>query len=189
MRAVVHCWIGLILAVTTQAVEKPEVEVGGHVYPRVVTDPEATWTLSGADLYKYKGLIRLYSTALYVQDSSHLQRLEDEVPKRLVIRYFRDIPGSRIIENGNLQLRKNVTAEELSALQDRVDRINNCYGDVAKDDEYILQYIPGKGTELWFNGGLKDTVPGEDFGRMYFRIWLGKDPVSKGVRDRLMGKP
>ncbi len=53
-------------------------------------------------------------------------------------------------------------------------------------DRYSLTYLPGEGTELAKNGVPLALVPGEDFARAYFGIWLGEDPLDRDLRDQLL---
>jgi hypothetical protein len=65
--------------------------------------------------------------------------------------------------------------------------INTFYEDVRKGDRYSLTYIPGRGTELKFNGETRGVVPGADFANIYFSIWLGQNHPYQKFRDRLVG--
>jgi hypothetical protein len=75
---------------------------------------------------------------------------------------------------------------ELVSIQERVAQINAVYRTVGKGDRSALSYMPGKGTVLWINGESMITIEGEDFARLYFRIWLGEQPISKLMRDALL---
>jgi len=183
-----HLLIGALLVALQFATLPVRSAVNPHEYPATITDQGLDWQLSGKSQYNFKGIIPLYTTALYVIDLAHATRMMEDVPKRLVISYLRGIPGEKMITNGDRTLRENLTPEQARQIWDRVERMNAQYGDVKENDQYVLQYIPGVGTQLWFRGVLKDTIPGEDFGSWYFAIWLGEKPVSEKVRDTLMGK-
>ena len=96
--------------------------------------------------------------------------------------------AAEIIKGGEALLARNVKADALVSLRERLELINRAYRDVREGDSYTLTYVPGKGTTLRLNGSPLVTVPGHDFAAAYFRIWLGDDPISKSMRDTLLGR-
>ena len=60
------------------------------------------------------------------------------------------------------------------------------YRDVNPGDRYARTYVPDQGTELSYNGQPLITIQGADFAAAYFGIWLGKDPIDKDMRSRLI---
>lgn len=62
---------------------------------------------------------------------------------------------------------------DISSIQDKVDRFKACWGDEIKDgDEFDIVYIPGKGTSVYKNEQLKDTIEGYEFKQSVWSIWL-----------------
>ncbi|MCW8800766.1 MAG: chalcone isomerase family protein, partial [Desulfobacter sp.] len=53
---------------------------------------------------------------------------------------------------------------------------------------YALTYLPGLGTQLAINAEPLGTIEGLEFARAVFAIWIGKNPIDKTFRDRLLGK-
>ena len=143
--------------------------------------------LRGNALFRYLGF-RLYTVALYtVAPTAWKAELAlGEVPKRLIIRYSRLIKKEQIIAAAEKNLKSNpkVSWERISP---RVQQLNKYYENVKKGDEYTLTYIPGKGTSLELNGSQKTTIPGEDFARAYFGIWLSESSINERLRLQLLG--
>ena len=81
-----------------------------------------------------------------------------------------------------------MSPDELDLIQKRLDRINAAYRTVNKGDRSSLSYTPGKGTTLSINQEPIVTIEGEDFARLYFRIWLGEQPISQPMRDALLSR-
>jgi hypothetical protein len=46
--------------------------------------------------------------------------------------------------------------------------------------------VPGRGTTVSLNGEPLVEVEGADFARAYFGIWLGDDPMDRGLRKALL---
>jgi hypothetical protein len=130
----------------------------------------------------------LYDGALYLPAEEAPEAVLEVVPKRLDLAYFREIPAEKMVEAGQKILRKNVTEAEWNLIADRLTRINAAYQTVDEGDRYQLTFVPGRGTTLSLNGEELITIPGDDFARLYFRIWFGEDPVGADFRDDLMGR-
>jgi len=84
-------------------------------------------------------------------------------------------------------LEKNLSPEERALIAKRVGRINAAYTTVNEGDTSSLTYQPGHGTTLRVNGEPKLTIEGQDFAKLYFRIWLGSQPISKSLKANLLG--
>lgn len=143
--------------------------------------------LRGAGVFRFKGLIKVTASALYLPPDAPSDRIWDaDVPKCLVMEYFRDLSAADLVRSGDTYLRKNLTEDQLAEIARGVDKINRLYRDVEKGDRYMLSYRPGRGTQLLLNGIVLGSIPGEAFASYYLSIWLGPRPVSESMRDDLL---
>ena len=55
-------------------------------------------------------------------------------------------------------------------------------------DIYDIKYVPGTGVSLEVNGAVKGTIPGVDFKKAVFAIWLGAEPPNKALKNGMLGK-
>jgi hypothetical protein len=153
---------------------------------RVVLGEDASLDLCAAELLRYKRIFRGYVAALYLEDCGRRDAVLADAPRRLELSYFWSIPGSLFGSAAEEVLARNLSPAELAALRDRLEALHAKYRDVDPGDRYALTYRPGVGTELSWNGNPLVTVPGEDFARAYFAIWLGDEPLDADLRDRLL---
>lgn len=143
----------------------------------------------GADRYVYRFFFPLYAAALYVEPSAEARNVLDaDVAFHLVFRYLRNIEKSVILQAADKMLDRNLSSKEQDQIAGRVRNLNTAYTGVEEGDTSSLTYDPGKGTTLRINGKPRTTIPGQDFARLYFRIWLGTEPLSKSLRDHLLGR-
>ena len=154
-----------------------------------LTDIKASLDRTGNYRFIYRMFFKLYDASLYadveqVSDTDSLFNGENAVV--LEFDYLRTIKKSIILESSEKLLANNMTPGELASIQKRVDQINAEYRTVGQGDRSALSYVPGEGTTLWINGERKITIEGDDFARLYFRIWLGEQPISKPMRDALL---
>jgi len=140
--------------------------------------------------YVYRFFFDLYDAALFApqaQDGADV--LQATTSFHLQFRYLREIEKSIILQSADRMLERNLSAEQLTQIAERVDRINQAYTTVRKGDQSSLTYQPGTGTTLRINGKPGVTIEGEDFARLYFRIWLGPQPISNSLKASLLGRP
>ena len=143
----------------------------------------------GSHRFIYRMFFKLYDARLYTDTEQVIsidELLDGDNALLLEFDYLRKIKKSIILESSEKILSNNMSPTELASIQDRVDRINAAYRTVDESDRSALSYVPGEGTTLWINGQKKVTIEGSDFARLYFRIWLGEQPISKQMRDELL---
>jgi len=130
----------------------------------------------------------VYTAVLYAQtDKPRLRHdaILDDVPKCLVIHYHRPLKKELIARTAERQLRKNPEID-LMTIKERLLEFHAAYRDVKAGDRYALEYSKSKGTRLILNGVEQIAVPGQDFAKAYFEIWLSKHPLDKGLRNALL---
>jgi hypothetical protein len=144
--------------------------------------------ITGAGLFRWKWVFKVYAVAHYLPAASEVDGPAADLPRRLEFSYLVDIEGDGFGKAADELLARNFPPEALAPLRERLDRLHAAYVDVKPGDRYALDYQPGQGTELSFNGRRLALVEGADFARAYFAIWLGEAPIDAGLRDRLLGR-
>jgi len=165
------------------------VSVRAEPVERRLNEDGVVFELVGHATFRWKRVVGVYDASLHVGSGADPMRiLRDDMPLRLDIRYRRAFAAVDIIKGGDALLARNVSAETLMSLRSRLEELNRAYRDVKTGDRYTLTYAPGAGTTLRLNAVPLITVPGEDFARAYFSIWLGPDPIGLHFRDQLLGR-
>jgi hypothetical protein len=153
-----------------------------------LTEDGARFELAGATTFRWMSIVKVYDARLHLGNGEPAAKVFADIPVRLQLTYHRGFTAAEIIKGGDTLLARNVKADALVSLRERLELINRAYRDVREGDSYTLTYVPGKGTTLRFNGSPLVSIPGHDFASAYFRIWLGDDPISKSMRDTLLGR-
>jgi hypothetical protein len=162
--------------------------VDGVAFTRSYVGEGLSLRFHNAALLRYKVFFRGYVVGLYLPEGTDPNTALGDVPKRLEFHYFWEIPGPAFGKAGEEIIARNVDTGTLATLRGRLDRINRAYRDVKPGDRYALTYLPGKGTELSFNGSPLLVVEGDDFAAAYFSIWLGEKPIDDGLKKKLLQK-
>jgi hypothetical protein len=165
-------------------------EIGGVVVQESLkTDNGVELKLNGAGI-RSKFFFDIYIAELYLEQSA--KTTEDVVAapgaKRMVMHFLHDEVGKdKLVGAWNEGFEGNTDPETLPALKDRIALFNNLFVDVKKGDQIILDYIPEQGTAVTIGGQAKGVIPGKDFNDALLKIWLGKKPVTKKLKSKLLG--
>ena len=177
-----------LLAVSTSSQAEASVTQNGAEFPRQIVVNEQPLTLTGTGVARYRIIFTVYAAALYLPDGITSNAvLAGQTPRRLEIEYFHNISAEDIILAANTKLADQITPEALAEVQASVDEFHALFQSVNDGDRYRMDYIPGVGTQLSFNGKPVGTVAGADFAAAYFGIWLDdRSPLSDQLRTDLL---
>lgn len=176
-----------ILALIVWAAPTPAAEIRGVRFIERLQVGDAEFVLANVGLLRYRIFINAYVAGLYVGAGYEVDRLFDDVPKRLEIEYFYGIAASGFANATDVGIAANVDARTFDALKPRIARLNGLYRDVQPGDRYALTYLPGSGTELALNGKRLGVIEGADFAVAVFSIWLGAQPLDEPLKAQLLG--
>lgn len=155
-------------------------------FTETVTAGNETLKLRGLSLFEYWAF-DIYTGAFYTaQDVQNIDGALSDIPKVLVLDYHHALKASEIIENSEHILKKNPNLN-LVALRIRLNQLYQSFKNVTDGDRYTMQYLPGEGTTFYLNGVRQLTIPGSDFQKAYFGIWLSQYSVSKDFTKGLLG--
>lgn len=147
--------------------------------------------LNGAGV-RTRFVFNVYVGALYLQQkmSAATKVLNDAGPKRVALYLLRDLSSEQLLSALNEGLKNNHTPEQLAALAPQIRQLEAIFGTVkeAKEGDVILiDYIPGSGTRITFNGAVKGTIPGAEFNNALLRVWLGENPADADLKKAMLG--
>lgn len=145
--------------------------------------------IRGYAILNYMFVIKAYAGALYLPAETASSRALSETPRILELHYFHAISAQDFRESTTEMIKKNTTSQEFNSLRQQVNMLNALYRNVVPGDRYRAVYVPGEGTTLYLKGQALGTVQGADFSKAFFSIWIGKNPIDKKFRNRLLGTP
>lgn len=125
----------------------------------------------------------VYEAELYLKDKADLNGiLESKKPLALQLCYKQEIKAGQIVEASRKVLPKSLPIN----LQRSINELHYSFEDVKPGDCYRLEYADSGKTSLILND---KTVFESDNGQLkpvYFGIWLGENPISEDLRDKLL---
>jgi outer membrane protein OmpA-like peptidoglycan-associated protein len=83
--------------------------------------------------------------------------------------------------------RNNMPKGDLSPIEDKVEQFNSFFsGEINKHDVFDIKYVPGEGVTVLKNDERQGTVPGADFKKNVFGVWIGETPVQKDMKTAML---
>lgn len=182
-----------IVAAIATAPAWAAIEVAGIKFEDTAQLGSQTLVLNGAGL-RTKVIIKVYAAGLYLprKDATTTGVLSQPGPKSVHAVMLRDLSGEDFAEAMIKGFKANNSAADVAKFQPKLDELRALMlqvGTAKKGSKLELNYLPGTGTRVIFNGEQKGRdIAGEDFYQAILRIWLGSDPVDSSLKDGLLGK-
>ena len=175
------------LAAPSQAVEIQQVKI-----PNQVTLANKELLLNGAGTRSVL-FAKAYVAALYVPvKTDNPAQIIASGPRKMVLHILRDIDVNELAAAMLKGMRKNNTAKDLSDVTIQMASFGQVFGTipmVRNGDTITFDYVPGIGSSAYVNKTQLGTVlPGDQFARVFFRIWLGDQPVQDSLKRELLGQ-
>ena len=165
-------------------------ELEGVTLPDQVTVSGRNLVLNGLGLREATVLmVNVYVAGLYVEakSSDAAVILKADQTKQLVMRFVRSVGREKLAEAWTEGFDKNAGSSR-AALAPGLANLNAAMTDVKKEDLITLTYLPETGVTVSVKGKDAAVIPGDDFQRVLFSIWLGASPPNVGLREGLLGR-
>jgi hypothetical protein len=176
----VACLLGLtVKGATIQGVRFAESRQVGDLNLKLV----------GTGLQRYAYVYHVCVAALYLPAGTKPEDALTDVPKVLEIEYFHKIRADQFASLTVKGVKANTPPAEFARVEARLGDFVAAYRSVQPGDRYSLTFQPGDGTTLALNGKTVIHIPGDDFARAIYSVWLGKEPVTEGLKAGLLGEP
>lgn len=163
------------------------VEVGGVNIQDTLDTDAGSLVLNGTGIRKKFGF-KVYIGALYLAEkSSDSQKIIDaDEPMAIVMTWKRSGPVKKV-NPVYAEGFKYVADTGSDALKSDIDAFLGLTVKANKKDVWTYRYLPGKGVDVIFNGELIKTIPGLEFKKALFSIWLFKGDNFSGDKKLRAG--
>jgi hypothetical protein len=163
---------------------------GVFLKDQIVAENGETLLLNGAGL-REKFWVDVYVGSLYLVNKSDnvAEILSAPHASRIQMDFiYKEVARKKLLKAWEEGFSKNQNKETMKALKDRIDQFYSYFDqNVVARDQYILDYVPGKGTTVTKNNKVLGLIPGEDFKNALIEIWLGNYPADKGLKKGMLG--
>ena len=174
----------VLLAAALSAEAAAATNKGVHFEDEMTVGGELLF-LHGIGLLKWKYVVNVYLVGLYKPAGVPVDQVLKDVPKRLEYYFFVDMKASDFQNTGFQLMAQNVGEQKARNLTPELEAFNSLYQDVKAGQRYTFTYLPGQGIEMALDGRVLGQVTGDEFAAAYLSIWLGPNPVSRGLQEGL----
>ncbi len=178
----------MVAIVLSSTAATAQMKVGGAVLPATETFYGETIILNGAGV-REKLWIDLYAAGLYLNEkSSEADRvLNDEKPMAIKLHIVSKLISSDKMISAVTEGFEKSTNGNTAPIQKEIDTLISFFKeDIKENDIFDLVYIPSKGVVAYKNGKEKGIVPGKDFKKALFGIWLSNNPADDDLKDQML---
>lgn len=161
---------------------------------QLVVDKETTLQLNGVGFLE-KFNIDIYANTLYLkqksQDWEAIIDADEPMAMRLHILYG-SIPYDELIDGLRDGFRYSTGRDpaKLAPVKERSEKFLSWFSRKTKEyDTATFLYIPGQGVHVSMNNTYKGYIPGLDFKKALFGIWLCAKPANRPLKAGLLGLP
>ncbi|WDF63001.1 chalcone isomerase family protein [Flavobacterium sp. KACC 22763] len=168
-----------------------QIDVNGVTVPRKIEFQGKPLQLNGAG-GRSKMWLEVYVQALYLsqltQDPQFIIDSDTEMAVRIEITSSM-VSSSKLTKAMNTGFEKSAGAN-LEQLRPRIEQLKSYLSDaITEKDVFILAYNPlDQNVYVSKNEVLKGKIPGFDFKKALFGIWLSDKPVDETLKKHLLGQ-
>ncbi|MDP8248965.1 MAG: chalcone isomerase family protein [Candidatus Tritonobacter lacicola] len=183
----------LVVAVSVLLLNHPGAadEIDGVNVPGSIPSGKVKLLLNGAGYRRYDRMVRVYIGSLYLMKKSSDSRsiIETDEPMAIRLQITSDMITDKKMADATRESFTHTTEVKFTAIEERVAKFISVFDEaIKKNDVYELVYEPGKGVSASKNGALKVTIPGLDFKKALFGIWLSDEPVDAKLKVEMLGR-
>ena len=80
------------------------------------------------------------------------------------------------------------TGNNISPITEEINQLIATFNSAVTDSDFFeFIYIPDSGTNVLKNSEYIDTIPGLEFKKAFFGIWISNDPIQKNLKQAMLG--
>ncbi|MFC4816786.1 MULTISPECIES: chalcone isomerase family protein [unclassified Flavobacterium] len=166
-------------------------EQDGVTIPRTIEVQKKSLQLNGYGT-RSKAWIDVYVQALYLsqlsQDAAYILESDADMAIRIQIT-SKLVTSHKLTKNMENGFEKSC-GTNLAAMQPKIDMLKSMLADkIVEKDVFVLAYNTLEDAVFVYkNDQLKGKIPGLDFKKALFGIWLAESPADKDLKEELLGK-
>jgi hypothetical protein len=176
--------VALVLATSIGAAT-----LAGVTMPDTVSASGKTLRLNGLGL-RTKVFFKIYVGGLYLESPTRepAKAISSDEAKRVVMHFlYKKVTSKQLVEAWEEGFRDNAGALA-PAVKTDLARFESWMGDIVAGQEIVLSYEPGKGTTVELAGQERGTIPGAEFMRALWSVFLGPHPPTEDLKRGMLGE-
>ncbi|MGH8281831.1 MAG: chalcone isomerase family protein [Gammaproteobacteria bacterium] len=146
-----------------------------------------TLVLNGMGL-REKFFFHIYVGGLYLPEKATTTDavLAEQGPYRVVMHMLYDVSHSQFADAWLDDIKAN-NKNDYASIESDAKAFAALFSDSKKGDEIFMDYVPGTGISVSYNGTLKGTIKGDAFAKALLRVYMGPYPPTKSLQRGMLG--
>jgi len=166
-----------------------QIRVGKAILPYEENFADTDLKLNGAGMREMLW-IDLYAGGLYLQGKSKDPKMILESDKTMAIKL--NIVSGFVTQKKMIKAVRDgfhkATFGNTKPLDKRINQFIKFFSEpIVKNDIFDIVYIKDVGVKAFKNGKELGVIKGRDFKYALFKIWLGDEPASEGIKKGMLG--
>ncbi|WP_269223877.1 MULTISPECIES: chalcone isomerase family protein [Flavobacterium] len=193
MKKITFTYLFFVSAVLTNVYAQKQIVVEGITLPRTIEFEGKNLQLNGFGT-RTKMWTEVYLQALYLttlsEDPKEIINSDTDMAIRLQITSSL-VTSKKLTKSLQKGIIKSVGEENVPKYQSQLELLEKLLGreDTNVNDGFNLIYSPSdKSIWIYKNNILEGKIPGLEFKKAFFGIWLSDNPVDEDLKNSLLGK-
>lgn len=183
--------LGILIGICFLATSGFALDLGVANLPDTMSAGSTKLVANGGGVRKKFGLVKVYACALYLQQKSSNANaiLAADQPMAIKLQVTSGKVNKDNLSEAIKEGFEKSTNGNIAPIKAQYDQFFALMSDpVNVNDVFDFIYIPGKGIECLKNGGNKGIIPGLEFKKAFYGIWLGNKPAQEDLKEKMLGK-
>lgn len=175
----------LVLSLNAHARNVEGVELAETVTARDGTELQ----LHGAGV-RDKFIFDIYVGALYLPDSglSGEAILSGDRPARIEMHFlYKEVESDSLESAWREGFANNNEREILDTIESQLEEFVRLFPGAVEGDVFIMEYLPGQGTQVIVDGKAAGTIEGDVFFAALLGVFLGPEPADGDLKRGMLG--
>lgn len=158
----------------------------GVTFPDTATVDGKTVELNGMGVRIAYVFVKVYVAGLYLENPTHdgQAATQSDEAKRMQLQFLREVTHDEMTD----AMKEGFEHTATPALEPQIQQFTSFFTKPFEPGQQaIFDYVPGKGTTVILAGEEKGTIPGAEFMRALWGIWLGSEPPNEALKEGLLG--
>ena len=139
---------------------------------------------------RIKFFMKVYESSLYLESPSNNAEkiINNDVPMSIRIDVISSLVTPEAMKAALNEGLEKSTGKNTTPIKKEIDQLNATFNsDVGSGDFYEFTYLPDSGTHVLKNSNYIDTIPGIEFKKAFFGIYLSSNPIQKNLKKAMLG--
>jgi len=139
---------------------------------------------------RIKFFMKVYEGSLYLESFSNNAEeiLSSDTPMSIRIDVLSSLVTPEAMKTALNEGLEKSTKKNTTPIKKEIDQLNATFNtDVGSGDFYEFIYLPDSGVHVLKNSNYIDTIPGIEFKKAFFGIYLSSNPIQKSLKKAMLG--